>query len=751
MSNELLASKIIVVEKDPAVRGIASAPTSVAGAVGVTQRGPTRKAVLCTSFDEFQARFGGYVEDADLPLAVKGFFENGGTQIWISRVVGYGAETASLELTGESTGSSTAASVTGTVAPPFVFQDGDVIEIGVRTLSGSDESFELEFTGEPASLQIPAPGGYGLTNGMDLYLEVDWGPAATLVFSDESFPDLAFATRETVTDFIVAAVPELMRTDEGEGGPSLTTRSKGRGSAIRILGGSAAAPLGFDPFNATVVTGEGNVNNLSAVTAADLRSVIAEAVNADTDPAEGVKVIDLGTAIRFECMVPGALSRIAILGGEAAIAMGFTDHTTFFGVDGGGIVPFARIEAIGPGAFGNTLFVDVLPPGNANEGDFSLRIRTADVNLELFENLSRSETHPHYFEAVLNHPSSGSKYVRAVDYADVSPGAPFNLPQASSALEGGDDGDELEDSNFIGGQWDLDGLYAFDAVPDVSIVLVPGRATPAVHSAMLGYCEVGRGGTAFAVLDPPPETSAAEIVEYVKTTASLENASEYGAIYWPRVLINNPDKNVLGASDRIAVAPSGIIAGVFARNDASSAGGIYTQPAGIEAGRLFGVLGFESRDTLKDRVRDLVYPHRINPLTTEPGLPKYIDGSRTLKVGGSFPFIAERRGVSFIERSLKQGLQFARFRNNTPELRAQVRRSIVGFLLAQMKNGAFRTQDPATAFFVDVSDELNTPSVIAAGKLVARIGVATNKPAEFIILEISQDTRALEEELAQAG
>lgn len=72
------------------------------------------------------------------------------------------------------------------------------------------------------------------------------------------------------------------------------------------------------------------------------------------------------------------------------------------------------------------------------------------------------------------------------------------------------------------------------------------------------------------------------------------------------------------------------------------------------------------------------------------------------------------------------------------------------FLLAQMNNGAFRTKTPSTAFFVDVSEQLNTPTVIFAGKLIARVGLATNKPAEFIILRISQDTRALEAELAAA-
>ena len=77
-----------------------------------------------------------------------------------------------------------------------------------------------------------------------------------------------------------------------------------------------------------------------------------------------------------------------------------------------------------------------------------------------------------------------------------------------------------------------------------------------------------------------------------------------------------------------------------------------------------------------------------------------------------------------------------------------VRRTITSFLLTQMNNGAFRSRDPAKAFFVDVSDKLNTPTVIFAGKLIAQVGLATNKPAEFVVLKIAQDTRALEAELA---
>jgi phage tail sheath protein FI len=255
----------------------------------------------------------------------------------------------------------------------------------------------------------------------------------------------------------------------------------------------------------------------------------------------------------------------------------------------------------------------------------------------------------------------------------------------------------------------------------------------------------------FALLDPPAGASATDIVTYVEATAALLGLSEFGALYWPRVKVLNPARSVFGSGDTLVVPPSGILAGVFARTDAARPGGVYDPPAGIEAGRMFGVLGFETDEVLEEKKRDLVYPRRINPLTTGPGLPRFIDGSRTLKGDGNFPFVAERRGVIFIERSLKQGLQFARHKNNTEGLRATVRRTLTGFLLAQMNNGAFRSRDPAKAFFVDVSDLLNTPTMIFAGKLLARIGLATNKPAEFVVLSISQDTRALDSILASGG
>ena len=40
MSNQLLASKVVVIEEEPRVRSLPAIPTTVLGAVGITERGP---------------------------------------------------------------------------------------------------------------------------------------------------------------------------------------------------------------------------------------------------------------------------------------------------------------------------------------------------------------------------------------------------------------------------------------------------------------------------------------------------------------------------------------------------------------------------------------------------------------------------------------------------------------------------------------------------------------------------------------
>jgi hypothetical protein len=731
--SELLSSKVVVLEEEPTVRGIPSLSTSVTGAVGIAERGPVGQAVLCTSFDEYQARFGGFTRNSDLALAAAGFFENGGTQLWVVRTAHFADPSDRDSLTARRGAASILggsepgpAVLEGDVPGPFVMAPGERLTLAVNGAPAG----EVAFDATPAAVTSNAD-PFALASGHTLTVRVDGGRVQTARLETTDFADITAATAAEVAAVLNRELAGV-RVEAAGNVVRIASDTEGAASRVHVTGGTANGTLGFPTSPAA---GTGNVASIRAVAVSEVKAAVETAVPAvrvESTPVGGVRLLTRQTGAAASLRASGAAA--ATLGLDPAERSGTAAASA----------AVLLVEGKDPGAYANRLTVSVQARGDAA---FDLRVIEGGIVREPFADLSLDVEHPRFVETVVNDPKAGSALVRVRALAV----GKTTIPSQSVTLAGGSDGlDDLTDQDFIGSERARTGLYAFNAVQDLSLLMAPGRATPGMHHALVRYGEVTRGGSVFPILDPPPGRSATEMVDYV-TSAALENASEFGAIYWPWVLILNPSRAVFGSAAQLAVPPSGIVAGVFARNDAARPGGIYEAPAGVENGRMFGVLGFETDEVLDERKRDLVYPHRINPLTTGPGLPRFIDGSRTLKGNGNFPYVAERRGVSFIARSLKQGLEFARHKNNTEGLRAQVRRTLTAFLLAQMNNGAFRTRDPETAFFVDVSEALNTPDVIFAGKLLARVGLATNKPAEFIVITISQDTRALDAALAVLG
>ncbi len=740
MSGDLLSSKVVVREEEPRVRGIAAAPTSVAGVVGTAVRGPLDVAVPCSSLDDYFREFGGFSKDASLALAAMGFFENGGAELWCVRTVHHTdirdpASHTAKKAVGAilAPGGPTPAKVTGGLPGPFVLEDGDKLVIAVG--SGADE--EAVFTAAAAMVRAEAKGPFALADGMTLLVRIDGGPIQKLVFRATDFSAIATAAEAEVVAALNAKVLGGKAILD-KGTPALVSDTKGTSSRIEVTGGTANAVLGFPTLP---VGGTGNVAKIRAVTVDEVKAVAGAAWKSEVAVTSGV-----GGVLELTTSAVGPTAKLTVKPGSAA----------GFGLDGEahmgaatGAATAIRVETRDPGSFGDRLELEVRAPASGEVGAFDLAVWEDGSFRELWPSLRTGLSDERYFASILNDPKTGSALVRLTDAG--LPGAPVPRPQTVS-LAGGDDGLKgLEDADYIGVQAARNGFHALDVVQDLALLLTAGKATPAVHQAMLRYCEVDREGSVFAVLDPPKGTAARDLVTYVESTAKLLGLSEFGAMYWPWPTVLNPQKSVFGAASQLVVPPSGIVAGVFARTDAARAGGIYEPPAGVEIGKMQGVFGFETDESLDEKKRDLVYPKRINPLTTGTGQPCYIDGSRTLKGDGDFPYVSERRGVSFIERSIKRGLQFARHRANTEGLRATVRRTLKAFLVSQMNNGAFRSRDPKKAFFIDVSDKLNTPSVVFAGKLLARIGLATNKPAEFVIVSVSQDTRALDAELAEAG
>ena len=84
---EYLAPGVYIEEISIGAKPIEGVSTSTAGFLGQTERGPVGLR-LVTSFGQYQALYGGFIEGKYLAYAVDGFFRNGGQRCYIGRIEG---------------------------------------------------------------------------------------------------------------------------------------------------------------------------------------------------------------------------------------------------------------------------------------------------------------------------------------------------------------------------------------------------------------------------------------------------------------------------------------------------------------------------------------------------------------------------------------------------------------------------------------------------------------------------------------
>lgn len=458
-------------------------------------------------------------------------------------------------------------------------------------------------------------------------------------------------------------------------------------------------------------------------------------VNSFDDYAQGFGTYRAG----FE--LPLAIRAFFLQGGRSAYIVragsgGIKSTTTLQDVSPTNVLTFV---ATSEGTWGNAVKIYIKTASSGVSTDFNLEVEVDGFIVERFSNINNTDaTNAASAFVVVNDPTTGSIYI---DATFVATGRPANT--TAHALASGTE-PTVTDTELIGDTVSsLTGIRSFDTVDEITMMICPDGATAGVRNAMTTYAEITRNRQIFCFFDPPAASTAAGMV----TDVGALTGSEQWAIYWPRVKIPNPLASIYGNVTSITQCASGFMAGIAARNDAAQAAGPFVNPANVEDGILFNVIDLETDEVLREEKRDLVFPKRVNPIMFTPGVGFYADGARTGLGTGNFPSVGERRGVSQIEHLARLALLFAKNKANTETVRDRVYNTLISIINPYVGAGALASKDPAQAYFVDVSDTLNSASVRAAGKLLARIGIATATPAEFIILSFSQDTRALDEEL----
>lgn len=750
-----LASEVQIVEEQPQIRRIAAEAILRAAGAGITEYGPIGESRgPFASPAEWQKIYGGYTANTlDAMASVVGFFDNGGTQLFWTRIV---HTTVVGDPTTKTSAKGTLNLLTASGAPtqgliqsnvqPFDLEPGDTLDIKID--GGGTQSFTFAATAAQRTTANNQP--YTLANGQTFKIAIDGGSTFTKTFATGEFANIAAATAQEVVNALNAFFSSnSINAIASVSGSAVKVQSNRRGTGSIVNIDATSTSVGASPllqFTTGAIAGTGDASNIDAVTAAEVVTKLAALTGSVASVVGGNKV-------QIASNTTGTSSSVQVLASSTADdKIGFNNAIN--AGSSGTPTNTVRVDAKWDGAYAASLRVLVQDATDGDASHFNLLVEFKGVVQERWLNLSMFDTDLTYIEKLLNDPDTGSSLITVTDLDAGSAGGsaasqrPANI--TSAFLAGGSDGlASLADTDYTGGET-VNGVTGFRCFDDkeIDVLFVPGRATSAVHNGMITYCEITRSGLVFSILDPPANQTAAQMVTYVTTTASLFNLSEYGAIYWPRVKVANPSTALYGSDNTVVVPPSGHIAGIYARNDARKIGGTFEQPAGVDFGVPKNVLGLEMAEVKKKSKRELVFPKNINPISQEDGTPIFLDGARILKLTGSFPSVGQRRGVISVEKALIPGLAFMRHRNIKPKLYKEGKRAVTVFLLELTRNDAFKSTIPKDAFFIDFGPGLNPPSVQIQRKVVARLGLATSEPAEFIVLLVGPDTRALDEELA---
>ncbi|MGA1841680.1 MAG: phage tail sheath C-terminal domain-containing protein [bacterium] len=312
---------------------------------------------------------------------------------------------------------------------------------------------------------------------------------------------------------------------------------------------------------------------------------------------------------------------------------------------------------------------------------------------------------------------------------------------AQGAGQAGQNGSPPDAKALIGDLNSKTGIYALEDVDLFNILCIPRTAIVSgsdllepteafsVMAAANTYCGTRR---AFFIIDPPNNINDVQgIKDWLEENATLRHKNS--ALYFPRIRFADP----MNEFRLRTFGPSGTIAGLYARTDSTR--GVWKAPAGTEAS-LVNVQGLDY--TLTDKQNGTLNPLGINCIRNLTVYGNVCWGARTLdgadQMASEWKYIPIRRIALFIEESLFRGIKWAVFEPNDEPLWDQLRLNIRSFMMNLFRKGAFQGSTPSEAFFVKCDKETTTQDDINLGIVNILVGFAPLKPAEFVILKISQ-------------
>ncbi|MBN2133898.1 MAG: phage tail sheath family protein, partial [Sedimentisphaerales bacterium] len=370
------------------------------------------------------------------------------------------------------------------------------------------------------------------------------------------------------------------------------------------------------------------------------------------------------------------------------------------------------LKAASPGAWGNHLCVRITSPGQYVEQIASrYGVTEKDLfNLTVHDTKTGATEHhadltivygPRQVDKVLENESQLIAFDGTLKPdAKTKPPKPHPQPEGTKGVwedekahskaksDSGSDGDDLGTEDLPGDEAQKSGIYALEHADIFNLLCIPPYKDGGVDvdttvlTAAAAYCEKRR---AMLLVDPPENWTGRDKAKQGFPIDGL--SSNNAAIFFPRINVPNP----LRDNQVEAFAPSGTIAGIFARTDATR--GVWKAPAGLDA-TLKGVVGLTI--PLTDAENGELNPLGINCLRQMPAAGYVVWGARTIvgddRLASQWKYIPVRRTALYIEESLYRGTQWAVFEPNDEPLWSQLRLNISVFMHGLFRQGAFQGQ-----------------------------------------------------------
>ncbi|MCY1662548.1 MULTISPECIES: phage tail sheath family protein [Chryseobacterium] len=190
-------------------------------------------------------------------------------------------------------------------------------------------------------------------------------------------------------------------------------------------------------------------------------------------------------------------------------------------------------------------------------------------------------------------------------------------------------------------------------------------------------------------------------------------------------------------SEKVVMAPSSAVAGVYAKVDSTS--GVFKAPANVGLSYVVAPTVKVSHEDQMTLNVDPTSGKSINVIRSFTGKGTLVWGARTLDGNSNeWRYISVRRFFNMVEESVKKATERFVFEPNTANTWVRVQTMIENFLNQQWQDGALAGSKPEEAYYVSVGlNKTMSAQDILEGRMIVEIGMAAVRPAEFIVLRFS--------------